>query len=179
MKLRTRAPSVERPTSTASQSSRGAQTPIATKPTGLRRILSKMRRSNSVHSLASEAEVREPPPGWDGHRTSVVFSPNTRLEDWDTDMVCTWFDSLGLYMYSNEVRKHVKSGRQLCQLSSTDLEAKLGIKHVLHRKKVCLALLARQQGSADPAGLLDHQWVTRWLDDVGLPQYKDSFLEAR
>ena len=23
------------------------------------------------------------------------------------------------------------------------------------------------------------QWVTRWLDDVGLPQYKDSFLEAR
>merc|ERR1711972_1195939 len=44
---------------------------------------------------------------------------------------------------------------------------------------VCLALLARQQGSSDPAGLLDHQWVTRWLDDVGLPQYKDSFLEAR
>ena len=170
---------MERPTSTTSQSSRGAQTPIATKPTGLRRILSKMRRSNSVHSLASEAEVREPPPGWDGHRTSAVFSPNTKLEDWDTDMVCTWFDSLGLYMYSNEVRKHVKSGRQLCQLSSTDLEAKLGIKHVLHRKKVCLALLARQQGTADPAGLLDHQWVTRWLDDVGLPQYKDSFLEAR
>ena len=47
------------------------------------------------------------------------------------------------------------------------------------RKKVCLALLARQQGGEDPAGLLDHQWVTRWLDDVGLPQYKDSFLEAR
>ena len=26
---------------------------------------------------------------------------------------------------------------------------------------------------------LDHQWVVRWLDDVGLPQYKDRFLEAR
>ena len=26
---------------------------------------------------------------------------------------------------------------------------------------------------------MDHQWVTRWLDDVGLPQYKDAFLEAR
>ena len=26
---------------------------------------------------------------------------------------------------------------------------------------MCLALLARQQGSSDPAGLLDHQWVTR------------------
>ena len=29
--------------------------------------------------------------------------------------------------------------------------------------QVCLALLARQQGSSDPAGLLDHQWVTRWF----------------
>ena len=27
----------------------------------------------------------------------------------------------------------------------------------MHRKKVCLALLARQQGTDDPAGLLDHQ----------------------
>ena len=26
---------------------------------------------------------------------------------------------------------------------------------------------------------LDHQWVVRWLDDVGLPQYKDRFLESR
>ena len=24
----------------------------------------------------------------------------------------------------------------------------------------------------DAEGRLDHQWVTRWLDDVGLPQYK-------
>ena len=22
------------------------------------------------------------------------------------------------------------------------------------------------------------QWVARWLDDIGLPQYKDSFVEA-
>ena len=29
------------------------------------------------------------------------------------------------------------------------------------------------------AGKLDHQWVVRWLDDIGLPQYKDAFLEAR
>ena len=31
----------------------------------------------------------------------------------------------------------------------------------------------------DNAGKLDHQWVTRWLDDVGLPQYKEPFSEAR
>ena len=31
----------------------------------------------------------------------------------------------------------------------------------------------------DKSGLLDYQWVVRWLDDVGLPQYKDRFLESR
>lgn len=29
------------------------------------------------------------------------------------------------------------------------------------------------------AGRIDYQWVVRWLDDIGLPQYKDKFLEAR
>jgi len=29
------------------------------------------------------------------------------------------------------------------------------------------------------AGKLDHQWAVRWLDDIGLPQYKDAFLESR
>ena len=29
------------------------------------------------------------------------------------------------------------------------------------------------------AGKLDHQWVVRWLDDIGLPQYKDSFIDSR
>ena len=29
------------------------------------------------------------------------------------------------------------------------------------------------------AGRLDHQWAVRWLDDIGLPQYKDAFLESR
>ena len=38
------------------------------------------------------------------------------------------------------MKKHIKSGRDLCQLSSGDLEAKLGIRHVLHRKKVFISL---------------------------------------
>uniref|UniRef100_A0A8C3B015 PPFIA binding protein 1 n=1 Tax=Cyclopterus lumpus TaxID=8103 RepID=A0A8C3B015_CYCLU len=31
----------------------------------------------------------------------------------------------------------------------------------------------------DLKGRLDHNWVTRWLDDIGLPQYKSYFDEAR
>ena len=62
----------------------------------------------------------------------------------------------------------------------------------LHRKKILIALEARKKkeeginpikdiGSYMTLNLerLDHQWVVRWLDDVGLPQYKDRFLEAR
>ena len=42
-----------------------------------------------------------------------------------------------------------------------------------------LALRAAGCPEDDPAGLIDHNFVMRWLDDVGLPQYKDAFLEAR
>ena len=31
---------------------------------------------------------------------------SSRLEDWDAETVCRWFDSMGLYMYTNEVREH-------------------------------------------------------------------------
>ncbi|QQP40203.1 Uncharacterized protein FKW44_014180, partial [Caligus rogercresseyi] len=59
-------------------------------------------------------------------------------------------------------------------------ESKLGMKNPLHRKKVYLALSARVDTSKDDSqGRLDNQWVLRWLDDVGLPQYKDVFLECR
>jgi len=50
----------------------------------------------------------------------------------------------------------------------------------LHRKKLILALNAfKKPEEDDHAGKLDYHWVIRWLDDVGLPQYKESFGEAR
>eukprot|EP00092_Neocalanus_flemingeri_P056639 GFUD01067168.1.p1 GENE.GFUD01067168.1~~GFUD01067168.1.p1 ORF type:complete len:856 (+),score=209.17 GFUD01067168.1:124-2691(+) len=172
----------------------GQQTPIATKPKGLKKILSKMRRSNSDHIPQANDDKKENEAvqddyrasagsrvaaGWELQKCSTTFNPNLPFELWDTDIICSWFDSMGLYMYSNDVKKSVKNGEQLAKFSSNDLEVKLGIKHLLHRKKVCLALIARQQKCEDPAGSLDHHWVIRWLDDVGLPQYKDTFLEAR
>ena len=65
------------------------------------------------------------------------------------------------------------------------------MRNTLHRKKILIALQARKK--KEESGnqkldtnymtlnleRLDHQWVVRWLDDVGLPQYKDRFLEAR
>ena len=99
------------------------------------------------------------------------------------ETVCSWLDNLGLYMYNSEIRRHVKMGEQLLAMNANDLESKLGIKSSMHRKKMLLALQAKQlqdsSDAVDSPGKLDHQWVVRWLDDVGLPQYKDAFLEAR
>lgn len=90
-------------------------------------------------------------------------------------------------MYIGEARKHLKFGTQLLEINSYELETRLNMKNNLHRKKLLLALDAkRRRDAGEEMSLmsvniekLDHQWVVRWLDDVGLPQYKDRFLEAR
>ena len=166
--------------------------PIATKPKGFKKILSKMRRANSgpiPQELKKEFETDKEAVrasagsqlalGWDLQKGLVPFESCVPFLEWDADTICSWFDSMGLYMYSGEVRKHVKTGQQLAAFTNSELEQRLGIHSFLHRKKVLLALMTRAQKCEDLAGALDHQWVTRWLDDVGLPQYKDAFLEAR
>ena len=168
--------------------------PIATKPKGFKKILSKMRRANSgpipqelkkdFDLSVDKEQVRASAGsqlalGWDLQKGFVPFESDVPFLEWDADIICSWFDSMGLYMYSGEVKKHVKTGAQLTTFTNADLESKLGINNFLHRKKVLLALMTRTQACDDPAAGLDHQWVTRWLDDVGLPQYKDAFLEAR
>uniref|UniRef100_A0A3P8WEU8 PPFIA binding protein 2a n=1 Tax=Cynoglossus semilaevis TaxID=244447 RepID=A0A3P8WEU8_CYNSE len=55
----------------------------------------------------------------------------------------------------------------------------MGVKNPLHRKKLQLALKAFTTKVVEKSSELDHIWVTRWLDDIGLPQYKDQFHEAR
>ena len=166
--------------------------PIATKPKGFKKILSKMRRANSgpiPQEIRKEFEsdkeqVRASAGsqlalGWELQKGLVPFDSDVPFLEWDADIICSWLDSMGLYMYSTEVRKNVKTGKQLATFTNAELEQKLGLHNFLHRKKILLALMTRTQACEDPAAALDHQWVTRWLDDVGLPQYKDAFLEAR
>ena len=33
-------------------------------------------------------------------------------------------------------------------------------------------------GNWSDFGAMTTQWVARWLDDIGLPQYKDAFIDA-
>lgn len=88
---------------------------------------------------------------------------------------------LNLDQYTTEAKRWGKTGKELHETSINEIEKELGIKNPLHRKKLQLALVdVQENGSSDPylskAGKLDMAWVLRWLDDTGLPQYKESFL---
>ena len=159
---------------------------------GLRKIFGKIRRSNSggfesergaAVAGGSEALTRgglrataSGRLGW----SHLPLNRNKRFSEWSVDSLCSWLETIGLGQYCGDLQKNIGTGADLARLAGPDLEAKLGIKHPLHRKKLLLAMQARvDTNRPDPAGDLDCAWVLRWLDDVGLPQYKENFLEAR
>jgi SAM domain (Sterile alpha motif) len=112
--------------------------------------------------------------------TSAASFNRKRFSDWSVDMLCSWLETIGLGQYTSEVQRYIGTGADLARLGGADLDAKLGIRNPLHRKKLILAMQAKiDPNRPDPAGELDCAWVIRWLDDIGLPQYKETFLECR
>ncbi|XP_018899343.2 uncharacterized protein Liprin-beta isoform X2 [Bemisia tabaci] len=156
---------------------------------GIRKILGKLKRSNSGNlddTSGGEFQRGGLRATANGRLTSsnVKPRPNLPFSDWSLDSICDWLTEKGLDSYVNAAKKWIVSGTQLLNATSHDLEKHLGIKNALHRKKLLLALQCeRGDEIKDPllleAGKLETVWVLRWLDDVGLPQYKDSFLAAR
>ncbi|XP_036044576.1 liprin-beta-2 isoform X2 [Onychomys torridus] len=104
---------------------------------------------------------------------------NAPFAQWNTERVCAWLEDFGLAQYVIFARQWVTSGHTLLTATPQDMEKELGIKHPLHRKKLVLAVKAINAKQKEKSALLDHIWVTRWLDDIGLPQYKDQFHESR
>ena len=183
-------PSVEMDTSLVSLSGRSTR--------GLRKIFGKIRRSNSggfdsertgggggggggggASEALSRGGLRATVSGRLGW-SQLPVNKNKRFSEWSVDTLCSWLETIGLGQYCPDLQKNIGTGADLARLAGPDLEAKLGIKHPLHRKKLLLAMQAKvDTNRPDPAGDLDCGWVLRWLDDVGLPQYKETFLEAR
>ncbi|XP_043993095.1 liprin-beta-2 isoform X6 [Gambusia affinis] len=104
---------------------------------------------------------------------------NSPFSQWTKEQVCGWLEDYGLGQYINLTRQWVENGQTLLAATPQDFEKEMGMKHPLHRKKLQLALRAFTSKVAEKSSELDHIWVTRWLDDIGLPQYKDQFHEAR
>ncbi|KAK2841832.1 hypothetical protein Q5P01_012032 [Channa striata] len=111
-------------------------------------------------------------------------SGNTRdlkmpFSKWSTEQVCGWLEDIGLGQYSIHGRHWVTSGQTLLSATPQELEKELAIKNPLHRKKLQLAIKTLSSKQPKKSAELDYIWVNRWLDDIGLPQYKDQFNEGR
>ncbi|XP_020330214.1 liprin-beta-2 isoform X2 [Oncorhynchus kisutch] len=110
---------------------------------------------------------------------SSVRDMNIPFSQWTREQVCGWLEDYGLGQYVNLTRQWVDNGQTLLSARPQDFEKEMGIKHPLHRKKLQLALRGFSTKALEKSSELDHIWVTRWLDDIGLPQYKDQFHEGR
>ncbi|XP_076014919.1 liprin-beta-2 [Genypterus blacodes] len=108
-----------------------------------------------------------------------ICDMNTPFSQWTKEQVCDWLEDYGLGQYINLTRQWVENGQTLLSSTAQDFEKEMGMKNPLHRKKLQLALRAFSTKLTEKSAQLDHIWVTRWLDDIGLPQYKDQFHEAR
>lgn len=160
------------------------------KSRGIMRLFGKLRRTQSTTfnpDDMSEPEFKRggtratagPRLGWSrdlGQSNSDLDMPFAK---WTKEQVCNWLAEQGLGSYLSSGKHWIMSGQTLLQASQQDLEKELGIKHSLHRKKLQLALQALGSEEETNYGKLDFNWVTRWLDDIGLPQYKTQFDEGR
>uniref|UniRef100_A0A673ZSW2 PPFIA binding protein 2 n=1 Tax=Salmo trutta TaxID=8032 RepID=A0A673ZSW2_SALTR len=130
-------------------------------------------RRGGLRATAGPRLTRTPESG------SSVRDMNTPFSQWTREQVCGWLEDYGLGQYVNLTRQWVDNGQTLLSARPQDFEKEMGIKHPLHRKKLQLALRGFSTKALEKSSELDHIWVTRWLDDIGLPQYKDHFHEGR
>uniref|UniRef100_A0A8C3YML0 PPFIA binding protein 1 n=1 Tax=Catagonus wagneri TaxID=51154 RepID=A0A8C3YML0_9CETA len=160
------------------------------KSRGIMKLFGRLRRSQSTTfnpDDMSEPEFKRggtratagPRLGWSRDLGQSHSDLDMPFAKWTKEQVCSWLVEQGLGSYLNSGKHWIASGQTLLQASQQDLEKELGIKHSLHRKKLQLALQALGSEEDTNHGKLDFNWVTRWLDDIGLPQYKTQFDEGR
>ncbi|XP_054518001.1 liprin-beta-2 isoform X27 [Pan troglodytes] len=180
--------------STSSGTESGPQSPLTPdgkrNPKGIKKFWGKIRRTQSGNFNTDTLGMAEFRRGGlratAGPRLSRTrdskgqkSDANAPFAQWSTERVCAWLEDFGLAQYVIFARQWVSSGHTLLTATPQDMEKELGIKHPLHRKKLVLAVKAINTKQEEESALLDHIWVTRWLDDIGLPQYKDQFHESR
>ncbi|NXU72563.1 LIPB1 protein, partial [Oreotrochilus melanogaster] len=160
------------------------------KARGIKKLFGKLKRSQSTTfnpDDMSETEFKRggtratagPRLGWSRDLGQSHNELDMPFAKWTKEQVCNWLQDQGLGSYINNGKHWILSGQTLLQASQQDLEKELGIKHPLHRKKLQLALQALGSEEENNHGKLDYHWVTRWLDDIGLPQYKTQFDEGK
>ncbi len=164
---------------------------MSQKNKGLRGIFGKIKGSNNNGNVLEDANDSEPEFLRGGMRATagprLGWSTQEKLKkpfkEWDTEMLCVWLEDMGLDYVIENAKKWLKTGEDLLACAPQDIDKELGLKSPLHRKKIILAMSDISDQDNDEllknAGRLDTAWILRWLDDLGLPQYKDEFMGAR
>ncbi|CAF0918897.1 unnamed protein product [Adineta ricciae] len=146
---------------------------------GIKNLFGRIIRTNSGN-IQEDDENLFHRGGCRGTMTSEksLSSLESTFAHWQTEQIVNWLYGIGLGQYTTEFRKHFKNGSQLLHTSPQELEKKIGMRNPLHRKKLqlCLTGLCTRQTEAYS---LDTYWVQKWLDDIGLPQYKEYFAESK
>ncbi|KAL6723758.1 hypothetical protein Aduo_018730 [Ancylostoma duodenale] len=106
-----------------------------------------------------------------------LFPPLSHFVDWRSEQLAEWMGEVGFAQYVPEVVKNVRSGRHLLNMNNHEYEVVLGMKSALHRKRLNLVLRRIEDEIDSPASSWDVQQTQKWLEDIGLPQYKDIFCE--
>ncbi|XP_067275377.1 liprin-beta-2 isoform X2 [Pseudorasbora parva] len=177
------------PSSVCSGADSGQRSPVLQenfKNTSIRKLFGKIKRTGVLSDDLGPTQFRR-----GGFRATagprLTRTPDsghssrshTPFAKWTTEQVCGWLEDCGLGQYVSLARQWVDSGQTLLSATPQELEKEICIKHPLHRKKLQLALRALSNKTMEKSSELDHIWVTRWLDDIGLPQYKDQFYESK
>ncbi|XP_043981520.1 liprin-beta-2b isoform X7 [Gambusia affinis] len=169
----------------------GQQSPVSPEKRkshrGIKKFWGRIRRSQS----GSPVQVHDPEMGdfkRGGFRATAgpILARSGKARDlklpfskWSTEQVCDWLEDIGLGQYGLLAHQWVTSGHTLLAATPHDLEKELAMKNPLHRKKLQLSLKSICSKQPEKSAELDYVWVTRWLDDIGLPQYKDQFNDGR
>jgi len=129
-----------------------------------------------VSGLLSPSSVHEDDAVYRPYRRMISESP---FATWTLDQVQDWLREEGLEEYVDACSRCVTKGEDLLKFTNADYERDLGIQDPIVRKKLNLALQAQTSSGCDYAGRLDNAWVIHWLEDLGLPQYKQAFYEHK
>ncbi|KAK6765219.1 hypothetical protein RB195_025236 [Necator americanus] len=151
----------------------------------LRNLFSKLTRSTSQEQTSSvfgrknaarsSSSARHPASALSGG--AELFPSLSRFVDWKSEKLADWIGKVGFAQYVPEIAKNVRSGQHLLNMNSREYESILGMKSALHRKRLNLLLRRIEGDVAGPARSWDVQQTQKWLEDIGLPQYKDVFSE--
>ncbi|CAN7940922.1 unnamed protein product [Ixodes pacificus] len=158
------------------------------KSRGIKKMFGRLKRSNSHTMDVSDSFHRGglratagPRLGWAPPSQNNTHFSEKPVSQWKADTISSWMESMGLAVYNDTSRSYLCDGTKLLKVTASELEKDLGMKNPLHRKKMLLAVESLKPDASElvrAASLLDWQWTLRWLDDVGLPQYKDAFSDA-